>query len=833
MSKVSPRYDEEAAEKLWETVGRPDYDGPKLTMKTVGKWAYEDDPHGYAMYRASSIPKLVKDSWDKGDRGLGQILHYLLSGTVKKTGKGSTEYYIFQEDTCRWDKVEEGWVKNVASKVLEVVLRDVDLWISTQAAQMLCIGVVGVGEKEDDSRSKADLDAKKKKVATLINYVMSYRGVTNAMALAGPLLMDETFEQRLDSNRHLIGIKGGSVVDLRTGQKRQRVAEDMVHNELDVTYDNNNDNQATTTMMTNAARAEWMHRIVEKIMGGDEDMARFLQRLLGYATTGEVREEVFPIWTGSGRNGKGLLTQALQQLLGAYYKEMNCAIISDSRSCTNIDAERAKLIGARLAVFNELKSGEKLKTNEVQLLTGGDGFPAKALYKDPVTIQPRHLAILVTNYMPEMSDVIVAMVERICVVHFPVTFRDLIPGESETATLRQCDRTMKDKLKSPEDEMVEQRIDIMVGGKDTDDDDDDSLSLSSSSSSITEGVLAEKFMAAAPEFFKRIKFVPDLKKKECIGDMYYCDPATNRWSKLTNPRISNEIETEFKSKFHAERNINKKIRSFFNTIGGRNVFLQSVAALVLDETFADKLDVNPDLFAVNNGVFDTSSDTVVFRKVEMTDHVSRCAKWDSKGDDNQQQQQCKEELDDFFLKILPVEEERDVVLAFFAGLLSGRRKEKKFLAFTDKTSGDNGKSTLVSLMGSFFDEHGSINNTKLLTFDDHYDDDDHDECLKTMKGAGVVLVFNEGKCPRFNVRDSAFLKRMVVVPMRSNFVLHPHPEREHEFERRDDLADAMPNWRSALANLLKDHFSRPGRSSIFDNLPVSMTEWKDEIVDDM
>eukprot|EP00798_Chlamydomonas_sp_ICE-L_P022681 gene22681-biopygen31344 len=200
------------------------------------------------------------------------------------------------------------------------------------------------------------------------------------MAFAGSLLMDETFEQRLDSNRHLIGIKGGSVVDLRTGQKRQRVAEDMVHNELDVAYGGDR-----VTNEADATGAEWMHRIVEKIMGGDEAMARFLQRLLGYGITGKVREEVFPVWTGSGRNGKGLLTQALQQLLGAYYKEMNCAIISDSRSCSNIDAERAKLIGARLAVFNELKNGEKLKTNEVQLLTGGDGFPAKALYKDPVT----------------------------------------------------------------------------------------------------------------------------------------------------------------------------------------------------------------------------------------------------------------------------------------------------------------------------------------------------------------------------------------------------------------------------------------------------------------
>jgi len=95
--------------------------------------------------------------------------------------------------------------------------------------------------------------------------------------------------------------------------------------------------------------------------------------------------------------------------------------------------------------------------------------------------------------------------------------------------------------------------------------------------------------------------------------------------------------------------------------------------------------------------------------------------------------------------------------------------------------------------------------------------------------AGVVIVFNEGDCPKFDGGDSVFVKRMVVVPMRSNFVLHP--EREHEFERRDDLADILPTWRSALAQLLIEHFRRPGRSSIFDNLPVSMTEWGSGIAD--
>eukprot|EP00798_Chlamydomonas_sp_ICE-L_P027261 gene27261-biopygen8419 len=432
---------------------------------------------------AMLIPDVIKDNWYKGDYGLGQVAHFLLKGSVKKTGAGRGGYYIFEEDTCQWVKVDGGRVKSVAVEAMEAALRDVDAWIST-------------------SMMVADLDLKRREVLRLIRYTRSHRGVTNVMAFAGPMLRDETFE--------------------------------------------------------------------------------------------------------------------------------------------------------------------------------------------------------------------------------------------------------------------------VGGGNDTDDDDDDDPS------SITEMVLAEKFRYAAPEFFRRIKFVPEVKKKECVGDMYYCDPATNRWSNCSNTKITNAIATEFNSKFPSEKN-NKKIRLFLDT----------------DETFADNLDNNPDLFAVNNGVFDSSSrDTVVFRNVEMTDNISRCAKWDYQGEDNYHLQRCKEELDDFLRKVMPVDEERDVVLAFFAGLLSGRRKEKKFLAFTDKTSGDNGKSTLMALLGSFFDEYGSSNGTKFMTKGSFARSrDDHDAGLKPMKG------------------------------------------REHEFERRDDLADALPTWRSALAQLLIDHFRRPGRSSIFDNLPVSMTEWKSGIAD--
>ena len=174
---------------------------------------------------------------------------------------------------------------------------------------------------------------------------------------------------------------------------------------------------------------------------------------VGYAITGDVSQEIFPIFTGSGRNCKGLLTQTLMKIMGPFYVEMNVGMICE-RQVSNLDAERGKLFGSRIAVFNELNPGEKLKTNEVQLLSGGDGITAKPLYRDPMTIIPRHLCILATNHMPQLSQVIPAIVERLICINFPVRFTDLMEGEEPTMFKRQADKGLKTYLDMHKSEVL-------------------------------------------------------------------------------------------------------------------------------------------------------------------------------------------------------------------------------------------------------------------------------------------------------------------------------------------------------------------------------------------
>lgn len=421
LSRMSSKYNAKDAAATWESVARSDYAGPRVGMGTLHKWAREDDPLGYAEYRASVVPPVVLDNWDKEDYGLAVVARHLLNDRIKRTGVKTQAIYYFDEGNCRWRAGTEASLHQMIILALEEVLRDVDAYLSAKA------------RAESDDAQRSVWDNKKRVVSERLRYIRKHGGICNVTAEALPLFQDDTFEQRLDSKAHLLGVKNG-VVDLRTGELRERNPEDMVFTVLDVAYD------------PGASTAD-MEEMVLSCMAGDAAMAAFLQKLWGYGITGETCEEVFVVFTGSGRNGKGGLTQTVSKVMGNFFKAMNSGLICE-RQVSNVDAERGKLLGARLAVFDELRAGEKLKTHEVQLLSGGDGIPARPLYKDPVTITPRHLCILSTNHLPELTEVIPAIVLRLLIVHFPVTFTDLLEGEAPTAERRQADHGLKRRLES-------------------------------------------------------------------------------------------------------------------------------------------------------------------------------------------------------------------------------------------------------------------------------------------------------------------------------------------------------------------------------------------------
>jgi P4 family phage/plasmid primase-like protien len=437
LSRISPKFDAAEADKLWESLKDSGaYEGAKITRRTIEVWAGQDDPPGYAAYRANNIHPCVLEFWKKEDRGLAIIAKHGLQDVLKYS---DSQYYYYNSKAGLWEERSTKRLYDVLSCALEEALVDVRtaLFAKRAAAQ---------AAQGTEMQSK-DIDDDIQLVNRRIKYVMQYDGIVKVANYLSSIMEDTGFVHLMDSVPHLLGVANG-VVDLRTGQLRERQPDDYIFTVCPIEYNPDADPKV-------------FHDVVLSAMADDQDMAAYLQRLMGYSITGEVSEEIFVVFSGSGRNCKGVITQTLSHILGGLFRDINVAVITDRRAA-NIDAERARLHGARVAMFNELEPHEKLKTADVKALSGGDAVLAAQKYKDPVAVKPKQLCILSTNHMPELDVIDVAIVQRLVCIHFPVTFTDLPHGVQPSEFVRQRDPELKSRLKSRAQDVLKWFVDGAV-----------------------------------------------------------------------------------------------------------------------------------------------------------------------------------------------------------------------------------------------------------------------------------------------------------------------------------------------------------------------------------
>lgn len=150
----------------------------------------------------------------------------------------------------------------------------------------------------------------------------------------------------------------------------------------------------------------------------DNDVRAFLQRVVGVALLGTVREHVLPILTGTGANGKGTFYEAVMHALGDYAStaEPDLFMHRDGAHPTG----EMDLRGRRLVVVSESDRNRKLAEATMKRLTGGDPITARRMHRNFVTFDPSHLPMLITNHLPRVAGDDPAIWRRLRVVPFDV-----------------------------------------------------------------------------------------------------------------------------------------------------------------------------------------------------------------------------------------------------------------------------------------------------------------------------------------------------------------------------------------------------------------------------
>jgi putative DNA primase/helicase len=222
--------------------------------------------------------------------------------------------------------------------------------------------------------------------------------------------------EELDTNHWLLNCRNGTL-DLRTGKLRPHDRADLLTVVLPVPYE------------PLAACPIW-HAFLDRIMAGNHNLIGFLQRAIGYALTGVIREHVLLILWGTGRNGKSTFLNILRTLLAAYAMKAPSELLMVSNNDRH-PTERADLFGKRFVAAIETEQGRRLAEVFVKEVTGGDPIRARRMREDFWEFQPTHKVFLATNHKPVITGTDTAIWERIQLVPFAVT----IPPDERDTTL--------------------------------------------------------------------------------------------------------------------------------------------------------------------------------------------------------------------------------------------------------------------------------------------------------------------------------------------------------------------------------------------------------------
>jgi putative DNA primase/helicase len=164
-----------------------------------------------------------------------------------------------------------------------------------------------------------------------------------------------------------------------------------------------------------AATCPTWQTFLAQIFEPDADRAEkiaFLQQWFGYCLTPDVSQHKFVWMVGAGGNGKSVLLNVLQQLVGP--DNVGNAQIERFQS----GAVRAELEGKLLNISSEMSADATVSDSYLKAITGGDTIEAERKFKSPHKFKPYARIMASTNNLPRLSDTSDGFARRAVILKF-------------------------------------------------------------------------------------------------------------------------------------------------------------------------------------------------------------------------------------------------------------------------------------------------------------------------------------------------------------------------------------------------------------------------------
>lgn len=332
--------------------------------------------------------------------------------------------WYYESRTKLW---EEGTVDTLAIIIMKNLSKNIlpPLYRKIKHALMKC-----------KDYQKAEYENDLRHCRSLIEFAGTLCKCRNIATIVFVELFNPKFINQLDSNNDCFPTKGGYVLNLRTGEYRERISEDYFTFESPIVYDPNITNND-------------INQFLNDIVLGNEELKEYLQVISGICLTGHNHLKKFYIFYGpKGNNAKSTFTNMMRRVLGDFYVQASKEVFIDSGKGTNAGAcssHICELRGKRLCVFSEFVEGDRFNEGLIKTFTGGDPLKGNPKGRDLMEFVPRFKAWTPTNIIPAAGPDRTFWVRQIIFPWF-CEYVELKPGEVLQPNQRIADPNFGSKV---------------------------------------------------------------------------------------------------------------------------------------------------------------------------------------------------------------------------------------------------------------------------------------------------------------------------------------------------------------------------------------------------
>lgn len=210
-----------------------------------------------------------------------------------------------------------------------------------------------------------------------------------------------------DKDPYVFNCKNGTL-HLDSGQFTEHRSLDLLTKITPVTFDP-------------TAHSDRWNTFISEIMSNDQERADFLQKILGYALSGDTRHECMSILYGATtRNGKGTLCESVLKVFGSYGCTARPETIAQKNNTNSSQPSEdiARLAGVRFVNIAEPGKSLVLNAALVKNMTGNDTLNARFLHENSFDFEPQFKLYINTNYLPVVNDMTVFSSGRVIIIPF-------------------------------------------------------------------------------------------------------------------------------------------------------------------------------------------------------------------------------------------------------------------------------------------------------------------------------------------------------------------------------------------------------------------------------